>query len=75
MAAVAVPRLFVNGNRTGSAAVAEVHIGDSPICNRPLHGQPPGLRRAKVRKPAREELEFKRKHGYIRRQFFACLIH
>ena len=36
MAAVAVPRLLVNGNRTGGAAAAEVHIGDSPSCNRPL---------------------------------------
>ena len=36
MAAVAVPRLLVNGNHTGGAAAAEVHIGDSPSCNRPL---------------------------------------
>ena len=36
MAAVAVPCLLVNGNRTGGAAAAEVHIGDSPSCNRPL---------------------------------------
>ena len=36
MAAVAVPRLLVNGNRTGGAAAVEVHIGDSPSCNRPL---------------------------------------
>ena len=36
MAAVAVPRLLVNGNRTGGAAAAEVHTGDSPSCNRPL---------------------------------------
>ena len=65
MAAVAVPRLLVNVNRTGGAAAAEVHTGDSPSCNRPLHGQPPGLRGAKARKPAREELEFERKHGYV----------
>ena len=30
MAAVAVPRLLVNGNRTGGAAAAEVHTGDPP---------------------------------------------
>ena len=36
MAAVAVPRLLVHGNRTGGAAAAEVHTGDSPSCNRPL---------------------------------------
>ena len=68
MAAEAVPRLLVNGNRTGGAAAAEVHTGDSPSCNRPLctaSRQPPGLRGAKVKKPAREELEFERKHGYV----------
>ena len=74
MAAVVVPRLLVNGNRTGGAAAVEVLIGDSLSCNRPLHGQPPGLRGAKARKPAREELEFERKHGYIHRQFF-CMSH
>ena len=52
MAAVAVRRLLVNGNRMDSAAAAEVHIGDSPSCNRPLYGQPPGLRGAKARMPA-----------------------
>ena len=36
MSAVAVPRLLVNGNRTGGAAAAEVHTGDSPSCNRPF---------------------------------------
>ena len=36
MAAVAVSRLLVNGNRTGGAAAAEVHTGDSPSCNRSL---------------------------------------
>ena len=36
MAAVAVPRLLVNGNRTGGAAAAKVHTGDSPSCNRPF---------------------------------------
>ena len=29
------------------------------------YGQQPGLRGAKARKPAREELEFERKHGYV----------
>ena len=65
MAAVAVPRLLVNRKRTGGAAAVEVHIGDTLSCNRPLYGQPPGLRGAKARKPAREELEFETKHRYV----------
>ena len=65
MAAVVMPRLLVNRNRTGGAAATEVHIGDSPSCNRSLYGQLPGLQGAKARKPAREELELERKHGYV----------
>ena len=31
MAAAAVPRLLVNGNRMSSGVAAEVHIGDFPV--------------------------------------------
>ena len=67
IAAVAVPRLLVNGN------VAEVHTGDSPSCNRPLlrpaawvassESEKASARRARIRKKTR-----------VHRQFFACLI-
>ena len=73
MAAVAVLRLLVHGNRTRGAAAAEVHTGDSPSCNRTLlrpvawvarsESEKASARRARIRKKAR-----------VRRQFFACLI-
>ena len=58
-----MPRPLVNGNCTGGAAAAEVHTGDPPSCNRPLYGQLHGMRGAKARKPALEELKFERKQG------------
>ena len=66
MAAVAVPRLLVNGNRTGAVLRPQKYIQVIPPVVIDLsYCQPPGLRGAKARKPAREELEFKRKHGYV----------
>ena len=68
IAAVAVPRLLVNGNRTGGAAAAEVHTGDSPSCNRPLlrpaawvarsESEKSSARRARIRKKTRVRRQF-----------------
>ena len=72
MAAVAVPRLLVNGNRTGGAAAAEVHQVIPPVVIdllRPAawvarsESEKASARRARIRKKTR-----------VRRQFFACLI-
>ena len=73
MAAVAVPRLLVNGNRTGGAAAAEVHTGDSPSCNRPLLRPAAWVARSESEKASARRARF-RKKTQVLRQFFACLI-
>ena len=73
MAAVAVPRLLVNGNRTGGAAAAEVHTGDSPSCNSPLCTAS-RLGCKKRKRESQREKSSNSKKARVRRQIFACLI-
>ena len=73
MAAVAVPRLLVHGNRTGGAAAAEVHTGDSPSCNRRLLRPAAWVARSESEKASARRTRI-RKKARVRRQFFACLI-